>query len=393
MARRRSSRRRTDSSASRKAVSRSTQSTPPSAATTCAIASRPTRVSTIAPAIRRRPAARARRAERQRGQRPPSLPSLRFTACAARAPTIRSRSCWARNDSSAITGTGGAGGDLGHADEIVGGAGLLEAFDVEAVVQGGVEQRERVARGEPGVGVEAEARIRHRRGHRAQRREVRPPVAAHLHLEAGEPGAAVGARARRHPFGIGDRQRDVGDQLDRVRRAPSAACSGTPARRAHASRIAASTPARATRLSGRASATSRAMSSGRRDRGAAKRGRRRRDHRQQLGLVLARDRRQRRRLAEPGRAPPRPSTSVARTSAAAWCRCARSRSRTARAAGSRAARRRSRRWRRRQPSRRLRRRFARAALGGNWAAALNARPTQLRSAFGSRIMRSGSITF
>ena len=41
-----------------------------------------------------------------------------------------------------------------------------------------------------------------------------------------------------------------------------------------------------------------------------------RDRRQQLGLILARDRGQRRRLAEPGRAPPPSSSSVARTSAA-----------------------------------------------------------------------------
>ena len=71
--------------ASRNAVSRSIQSAPPSAATTCAIASKPTRVSTIAPAISRRPAARARRPSSSAASGPPSLTSLRFTPCAARA--------------------------------------------------------------------------------------------------------------------------------------------------------------------------------------------------------------------------------------------------------------------------------------------------------------------
>ena len=95
-----------------------------------------------------------------------------------------------------------ARGDLGHPGEIVGGARLLVAFDREAVGERRVEQRERVARREPGVGVEAEPRVRHRGGDGAQRRAVGPPVAPDLDLEAGEPGARVAGRRGRHAFGI-----------------------------------------------------------------------------------------------------------------------------------------------------------------------------------------------
>ena len=135
---------------------------------------------------------------------------------------------------------------------------------------------------------------------------------------------------------------------------PSRSCSGTPASRARASRIAASTPARATRPSGGAAIDGRPDVAVRDDR-AAQPGRGRGDLGQQLGLILARDRRQRGRLAEPGRAPRRPCPPASRAPAPrAWCRSARSRSRTARAAESTAVRRRSRRsrsgraWARRQ---------------------------------------------
>ena len=87
------------------------------------------------------------------------------------------------------------GRHLRHREQIVGRTGLLETLDREAVRERGIQQGERVARGEAGVRVETEARVGHRGGDRSQRRQIRAPVAAHLHLEGVEAGPAVGLRA------------------------------------------------------------------------------------------------------------------------------------------------------------------------------------------------------
>ncbi len=172
---------------------------------------------------------------------------------------------------------------------------------VETVRQRRVEQRQRVARAEAGVGVEAEAGVRDGRGDRAQRREVRPPVAAHLDLEAGEPREAMGARACRHPLGIGDRQRDVGEELGRLRtaergveREPGEARPGVEDRRLDAGPRDAAV--------GQGARDERGDVGVVRDRLAAHGGRGRGDLGQQLGLILAGDRGQRGGLAEARRA-------------------------------------------------------------------------------------------
>ena len=113
---------------------------------------------------------------------------------------------------------------------------------------------------------------------------------------------AVGQRARRHPSRIGDRQRDVGEKLGRRRPAAQRAMerNAEEARpRVEDRRL--DTGAR--HLSERRSAVEkRPEIAVVHDHGAAQARRRGGDRGEQFGLILACDRRQGRRLAEPGRA-------------------------------------------------------------------------------------------
>ena len=234
---------------------------------------------------------------------------------------MRSRSAAPRNDSSATTGTGERAVTSAMPARSSRRARLLVAFDDQPVGEHGVEQLERVGGAEAGVGVEANARARDRRADRAQRREIGAPVATDLDLEAVEARGVVAARRLDHARGIRDRQRDVGQERRHRRRASRRPARARAARRQRGTRHPGSRSrrrrARPRCRAGRAQPTQRASSDRRRLQTQPPQRRRHvGDRREQVGLVLARDRRQRGGLAEAPARRPAASSTVARTSAA-----------------------------------------------------------------------------